>query len=171
MASSSLPSTETPHKVVVLLLFLDKLFFWPKMDQFKNIFNKFTGGGQEAPQTLAGTAEDVSNKLITAGTNALNQISRMEGAILNLVTSPIVIAFAIGIVLGCLANLILGWTTTYQVPNQGGTDTNPDQKNGFGLGNLIRGWTQKNPVANQDGAASNTDQKNPDKNANKEKLM
>ena len=136
------------------------------MDQFKDIFNKFIGGGQKAPQTLAGTAEEVSDKLLTAGTKALSQISMMEEAVLDLVTSPIVIAFAIGIVVGCLANLILGWTTTttYQVANQDGTDPNPDQTNGFSLGNLIRGWTQKNQVPNTEQAAANTDQ-----NANKEK--
>ena len=122
------------------------------MDQFKNIFKKMFGGNQEAPQTLAGTAEEVGDKLAEAGTNALNQISVMEEAILDLVTSPIVIAFAIGLLVGCLANLIFGWTTKYQVANQNGNDTNPDQTHGSSLANLIRGWTTTFHVTNQNGA-------------------
>ncbi len=80
------------------------------MDQFKEILNKILGIGQEAPQSLTGTPAEVSEQLIAAGTSALNQLTLMEEAFLSLVTSPAAITFAVGILVGCLANLILGWT-------------------------------------------------------------
>ena len=76
------------------------------MEELKDVLPKNEGSGQP---DMSNGLNEVAEQLLEVGQLAIQQAS-VSGGVIAMLTCPVAIAFFVGILIGCIMNLISAWT-------------------------------------------------------------